>query len=211
MGMQPIPRKAVLHLLNLKGLTKNTDTGLYTYDYKESYWTTDAPDLRLINEGVTELTEEFNPDTEDTQYVAEKNGSTFIKKYRPSLSLTTLLVIGEDEVNQFLRLMTNILPIGTKAQIDYVRFCILDAIDNATKDANGNPNGTYAAQRCRANITVGSIGGSAGDNVSTSATINANGDPVQGFVTVSTTPNVTDTISSLTYTWSKEKPTTSGN
>ena len=161
MAITPEPRYTVQHLLNI--------SSPYSYD---------TPNFALINEGVTELTEEFNPETETTQYIAEKDAVTYVKRYAPSITLSSYLV-QDDSVNKRIREVINTLPVDSSADTDYIRFSYLDSI--------GDTSGKiikYTAYRRRGTISAGNIGGSAGDTTSASITINGKGDVIKGVLTV---------------------------
>lgn len=125
----------------------------------------------FINEGVTDLTEEFNSDTETLQYVGEANKTTFTKSYAPSLSLTMSVVEG-DPANEYFRQKVNELPIGSAADTAYVRFNVLDKVTGETD--------TYTAYKIDGNLAIESIGGSAEDYLGMSVTINGKGTMQKG-------------------------------
>ena len=177
MSLTPIKRSSVIHLLN---------TG-----------TTSSPTWNLINEGVTELTENFNPDTDSLQYVAEDSATTVVKRYAPSISLTAVIVNG-DPVNEWIRTQINTLPLGENADTQYIRFCVLDKISTGSTTPN-----EYTAYMRNAVISVDSIGGEAGDNVNTTVNLNGKGDQIKGKVTVTTTTD-TDGKKITTYTFTSD-------
>lgn len=184
MGITPEPRITIQHLLNV--------TSPYNFD---------SPDFQLINEGVNSLTEDFNPETETTQYIAERNATNFVKRYAPSISLTTFLVKG-DKVNDRIREVINTLPIGGSADTDYVRFNLMDLTEQSGTTLK------YVGYRRRATITASNIGGEAGDTTEASITLAGKGDVIKGIVTVDTsgaTPSFSfvadsSTIATVTFT-----------
>lgn len=150
----------------------------------------------LINEGVTELTEEFNPDDETLKYIAEDAKTSFVKSYAPSISLSAA-VVSDDPVNIYMRKKINELPVGEAADTEYIRFCLLDKAEDVTPTAN---KAYYIGYRRKGNISIGNIGGSAEDYLSTEITINGKGNQTKGYVTVD------KTTGTPVYTWSTEKP-----
>lgn len=184
MAITPEPRYTVRHLLNI--------SSPYSYD---------TPNFALINEGVTELTEEFNPETETTQYIAEKDAVTYVKRYAPSITLSSYLV-QDDSVNKRIREVINTLPVGSSADTDYIRFSYLDNIGETSKDII-----KYTAYRRRGTISAGNIGGSAGDTTSASITINGKGEAIKGVLTIDKTGGtptysfVEDTATSASVTF----------
>lgn len=163
MSLTPQKRSAIKHLINTS-----------------SPFSTSSPIWSLVNEGVTELTESFNPDTEDLQYIDEEQKTTTVKSYAPSLSLSCVMVSG-DPVNTWIRDKIYELPTGEKADCEYIRFNILDEIP-------GNPN-VYKAIKKQAVVSIDSTGGSAGDTAEMSVNINGKGDPIKGEIDYSDPKN----------------------
>lgn len=153
MALTPEIRSKLVHLLNIG--------------------TTDNEQLAFINEGVTELTENFSPDTNTLQYVGEAAGTTYTRRYAPNISLSAVVVSG-DPVNEWIQKQINTLPVGQAANTYYVRFNLLDTVD-------GQDN-TFNAYKRNATIAVDSIGGSAGEEIGMSLTLNGTGDQVAGTV-----------------------------
>lgn len=155
--------------------------------------TSDSEKYALVNEGVTELTEEFNPDTDTIQYVADENKTTVIKSYAPSISITMSIVKG-DQVNEYLRKKIDELPLGDKADTSYIRFNVMD-VKSGVKDE-------YTAYKRDASISVDSIGGSAEDYLGASLTLNGKGTATKG------TLKVTVSGSNVTYTFTPDDSNT---
>lgn len=184
MAITPENRTTIQHLLNVSS----------PYNF-------DSPDFALINEGVTDLTEDLNPENETTQYVAEKTATSFPKRYAPSITLTSYIVKG-DKVNNRLLQVINELPTGSNADTDYIRFNLLDL--------QGSAEGTtlkYIAYRRKGSISASNIGGSAGDTATISATISGKGDVIKGILTIDKSSSTTsysfvpDTNESATVTF----------
>ena len=151
----------------------------------------------LINEGVTDLTEEFNPDDETLQYIAEDTKTSFVKAYAPSISLTAAIV-ADDPVCDYIRKKVNELSPGSDSDTEYIRFCLLDIPEDVEST---DTKKYYIGYRRKANIAVSNIGGGAEDYLSAEVTINGKGGQTQGYVTVDTSTGAP------TYTWSTTKPT----
>ena len=49
--------------------------------------TADAPKYALLGDGISSLTEEFNPESETKHYINMASGSTRLKSYSPSISV----------------------------------------------------------------------------------------------------------------------------
>lgn len=167
MSYSTAKRSTILHLLNV-GTKENEQ------------W-------RLINEGITELTEDFSPDVEDLQYVADDNATKIVKRYAPSISLSAVVVetkdangkpSNPDPVNKWIVDKINQLPLGADADTQYIRFSLHDIQGSFSKDGIN----TYIGYKRDAVISVDNIGGAAGDNVGSEITLNGKGD--QKTVTV---------------------------
>ena len=64
--------------------------------------TTGTDKYVLIGDGVSSLTEEFNPESETKQYINQSNGTTNIKSYTPSISVEKEYIPEEDNINVLL-------------------------------------------------------------------------------------------------------------
>jgi len=71
MGQPAETRQIVRHLINIR----------LPYDY-------DNPDLRLICQGVSELSETFDAQTTDVQYICETASTTNINSYNVSFPVS---------------------------------------------------------------------------------------------------------------------------
>lgn len=165
MSITPQKRSILQHLVNTKFPFKTGDT----------------PEFHLVNEGVTELTESFNADTEDLQYIAEDQATSVVKKYAPSISLSAVMVKG-DEVNTWIQKVINKLPVGEGADTEYIRFSLLDTY---SPSGGTSTDKSYKAVKKSAVVSVDSIGGGAGENIEMSVNLSGKGDPKYGYVTIS--------------------------
>lgn len=144
--------------------------------------TSDTPQYVLLGDGITSLTEEFNPESETKQYINQANGTTSIKSYTPSISVEKEY-IKDDDLQDWINEKIKVLPTGSEAQSDYVRVNILEAPTEA---------GKYKAVKRKCSYQFDSIGGDAGSELINSMTLGGIGDGVQGTFDVSTnifTPN----------------------
>ena len=87
--------------------------------------TSDAEKYVLLGDGITSLSEEFNAESETKQYINQKNGTTNIKSYTPSISVEKEY-IKDDELQAWMNEKIKILPTGSEAMADYVRVNILE-------------------------------------------------------------------------------------
>lgn len=128
-----------------------------------------APNYVLLGDGITSLTEEFNPEQDTKQYIHQSNGTTTVKSYTPSISVEKEY-IKDDELQKWMDAKIKILPTGTAAQSDYIRINILeDSVD-----------GAYPAVKRRCSYQFDNIGGDAGNELVSSMTLGGIGDGIQG-------------------------------
>ena len=138
--------------------------------------TKDNPQYVLLGDGITSLTEEFNPESETKHYINQANGTTNIKSYAPSISVEKEY-IKDDALQDWINEKIKTLPTGSAAQSDYIRLNILETPTEA---------GKYKAVKRRCSYQFDSIGGDAGSELINSMTIGGIGDGIQGTFDVST-------------------------
>lgn len=137
--------------------------------------TASAPNYVLLGDGITSLTEEFNPEQDTKQYIHQSNGTTTVKSYTPSIAVEKEY-IRDDELQKWMDEKIKILPTGTAAQSDYVRINILEE----------DVEGAYPAVKRRCSYQFDSIGGDAGDELVSGMTLGGIGDGIQGTFNVET-------------------------
>lgn len=152
--------------------------------------TADTPKHVLLGDGITSLTEEFNPESETKQYINQANGTTAIKSYTPSISVEKEY-IKDDELQNWINEKIKTLPTGSSAQSDYVRVNILE-----TPDADGK----YPAVKRKCSYQFDSIGGDAGSELINAMTLGGIGDGILGKFDVSTCTFTSDTATATTTT-----------
>lgn len=170
MGRPAESRNTVRHLLNVR----------LPYSYEN-------PNFQFINEGVTELTESYEVDDDDIQYIGEKNKTTNIKGISRSFELS-MGYIQDDPIQNWINLVLRVPQTGAQSMCDYVRFNILEPM-YGTKNQ-------YIGVRSRATVQPASIGGAASDSMTSVVNIKASGDPLVGYVTVDNT-----TSDNPIFTW----------
>lgn len=137
--------------------------------------TASAPKYVLLGDGITSLTEEFNPESDTKQYINQSNGTTVIKSYTPSISIEKEY-IKDEELQEWIDEKIKTLPTGSEAETDYIRINLFDS----TSD------GVYNAVKRKCTFQFDSVGGDAGAELMTALTLGGIGDAVQGTFTVST-------------------------
>lgn len=138
--------------------------------------TADNPVYVLLGDGITSLTEEFNPESDTKQYINQANGTTSIKSYTPSISVEKEY-IKDDDLQDWINEKIKLLPTGSAAQSDYVRVNILE---EPTAD------GKYKAVKRKCSYQFDSIGGDAGSELINAMTLGGIGDGIPGTFDVST-------------------------
>lgn len=130
----------------------------------------------LLGDGITSLTEEFNPEAESKHYINMASASNSVKSYAPSISVEKEY-IKDEELQKWIDEKVRVLPVGKEAEADYVRINILDGADEA---------GNYPAVMRPCTYQFDSIGGDGGGPIMNSMTLTGNGDAVQGTFNVAT-------------------------
>ena len=136
--------------------------------------TSEVPKYVLLGDGITSLTEEFNPESESKHYINMESASNRVKSYAPSISVEKEYIKGE-ELQIWINEKIRVLPLGTEAESDYVRINILDG---ASEDGN------YPAIKRPCTYQFDSIGGDGGGEIMNNMTLAGNGDQVQGTFNV---------------------------
>ena len=131
--------------------------------------TDSTPKYVILGDGITSLTEEFNPESDTKQYINNANGTTRIKSYTPSISIEKEY-IADDDLQDWINEKIKHLPTGSSAQSDYIRINILE------KSADG----TYPAVKRKCTYQFDSIGGDAGSELMNNMTIGGVGDGIIG-------------------------------
>ncbi len=127
-----------------------------------------SPKWILLGDGITSLTEEFNPESETKQYINQKNGTTSLKSYTPSISIEREYI--SDELQKWIDDKVKFLPTGSNAISEYVRLNLLDT----------PVDGAYPAVKRRCTYQFDSVGGDAGAEMISAMTLGGVGDGVQG-------------------------------
>lgn len=138
--------------------------------------TTEKPDYALLGDGITSLTEDFNPESDTKQYINQANGTTSIKSYTPSISVEKEYIKNE-KLQKWMDGKIKILPVGSAAESDYVRVNIMET---PTDD------GSYPAVKRKCSYQFDNIGGDAGAELKNSMTLGGIGDGILGNFNVKT-------------------------
>lgn len=171
MAGQPEKRSTLGHLLNVS----------MPFSTTEPVW-------RLICKGVSELNEEFNPDTDEQQFICEDVKTTILKTYAPSFEVS-MGYQKDDLIQYYFDVMSRRLPTGEKTNIEYIRF-------NKNNTMYGTIN-QFIGVKYKGNVYFNSVGGSGDEYLTSVMTVSATGNPEVGYV------SVTNTGDGATYTWNK--------
>lgn len=174
MATTPQTRSTLKHILNVS-MPFVQDKGTGHEENPDVVW---VP----ICDGITELTEEFNPDTDEVQYICDDKKTTILKSYAPSMEIEMGYQIGS-ELQEYFDVMSRSLPIGDKKNdIEYIRY-------NKNEPYPGSTNKFVGVLR-GGTVQFSSIGGSAEDPLGSTMTINSRptdqSSEIVGYVTVST-------------------------
>lgn len=134
--------------------------------------------LAEMGDGYTEITEDWGPNTESTQYVNMKSASNTVKGY--ALSMSPEREYLSDDMQKCIDTMFKKFPTGKKCETYYYRYYKTDI--------------TAGSGECiRVPVTVcpSSAGGAGGDTLTSSIQINGNGDVELGTITIGSDGNFT--------------------
>lgn len=131
-----------------------------------------TPKIVEMGDGYKEITEDWGPNTESTQYVNMKSASNSVKGY--ALSMSQQRDYLSDDMQKAIDDLLKKFPTGEECNTYYYRYFKTD-ITNKTGDC------------IRVPVTVcpSSVGGAGGDNLTSTIQINGNGDVEQGTITIS--------------------------
>lgn len=138
--------------------------------------TMETPEYVLLGDGITSLTEEFNPESDTKQYINQSNGTTSIKSYTPSVGVEKEYIKG-DKLQEWMNEKLRVLPTGSEAESDYIRVNILET---------PTEEGLYKAVKRRCSYQFDNIGGDAGSEIVSGMTLGGIGDGIQGTFNVKT-------------------------
>lgn len=138
--------------------------------------TKETAKYELLGDGITSLTEEFNPESESKHYINKAAASNRVKSYAPSISVEKEYIV-EEALQTWINEKIKVLPTGAEAESDYIRINILETASS---------EGEYPAVKRPCTYQFDSIGGDAGDVIMNNMTITGNGDAIQGTFNVKT-------------------------
>ena len=134
----------------------------------------ETADFELIGNGQSTLTYEYNAETETEHYIVDALPTTIVDKYAPSFENEMKCILG-DPVFDYVNDLRMNLKVGTDATSEVIL---------ADKYIAGTASNSFKAQKFACTVTVGKYGGDGGKTPTLTYTINLNGNPVNGEVTV---------------------------
>ena len=137
-----------------------------------------TPKIVEMGDGFNEITEDWGPNTESTQYVNMKSASNTVKGY--ALSMSPERAHLSDEMQSVINEVFKKFPTGTQCETHYYRFYKSD-ITGTTGDCIRVP----------VTVCASSTGGAGGDNLTSTIQINGNGDVELGTITIGTSGEFT--------------------
>lgn len=158
MGIPSEKRAQLVHLLNVSS----------PYSY-ENY------DFEILCNGIQDLTEEFEAEDDDIQYICETTKTRVISGYTVSMEVE-MGYTQNNKVQNWFNNKVRILPTGVDLETDYVRFNKLEPIFGKSNE--------FIGVRRKAIGYPTSIGGSATDPLGCNLTIAGAGDAKVGIVTI---------------------------
>lgn len=146
-----------------------------------------TPNIVEMGDGFTELSEDWSPNFQDTQYVNMKNAASSLTSY--SLSMSPEREYLSDEFQEAIDTAFKTFPTGKTCESFYYRFYKTDLL-----------SGSGDCIRVPVVAAPSSTGGAGGDILTSSIEIHGNGDAEEGTITVNVEPSTGVT----TYTWAKK-------
>ncbi len=125
-----------------------------------------------LGDGFTEISEDWGPNTESTQYVNQKNASTTVKGYEFSADLEREYL--SDSVQSAIDELFRTFPTGSACETFYYRFYKTDSTGT----------GSYKGIKLPVVACPSSTGGAGGDTLTSTIQLNGNGDAVEGTITI---------------------------
>ncbi len=142
-------------------------------------------DWAIVGRGIEELEVTYNAQKKTTKYIIDKNATTRINGYQPSIDAEQIAYFG-DECFDFVDDIRYNMKTGDEATTQIL------LVDKYKEVSEGN----FRAQVFDCTISINSDGGPADDDSKVNYTIDINGDPINGTVAIANgVPTFTKTVS----------------
>lgn len=123
----------------------------------------------------------YNPTTETSQDVTEVAGTTDVTAYSLNIPVTTKVVAASGQkgyvLSHHIQELRRSLATAGDAEMDVL---IVDTYETSAVQ------GSYVAQKFSGTVQIDTYGGSATETLGVEYTVNINGEPVNGTVTITT-------------------------
>lgn len=142
-------------------------------------------ELSELGDGFVEISEDWGPDMQETQYVNMKSKSNTLSGY--SFSTTVEREHMSDKLQEIIDSAFRKFPTGKDAETDYYRFFKTDRIS-----AEGTEDGVFKYKAIKLPVVAApsSTGGSGGETLTSSLQLTGNGDVLEGVITLTTSNGV---------------------
>ena len=125
-----------------------------------------------MGKGITGQTVAYNPSTTSETYIHEDAATTSVDSYAPSINTPQTCYAGEP-VFEYVDGLRRARAVGADAETDILLVYIY-----------AGEGSSYAAEKCKAAISIEEFGGDGGAPTSITYTISLNGDPEIGTATI---------------------------
>lgn len=149
-----------------------------------------TPSYKRFGKGIEEQDINYNPELETTKYIDEDNPTNDLVGYAPNFD-TTQKTYKNEPIFEYMYDKMLDRAIGTEAVTDYLKVFLFDKL----------AEGIYTAEKCDCTVAISSFKGS-----EMGYSINENGDPTKGYVTISTSASGT----TITFTAGQYTPPVGG-
>lgn len=130
--------------------------------------------IEEMGDGYTELTEDWGPNVESTQYINMKTKSSTVSGYELSMSPEREYL--SDGMQKCIDKLLKTFPTGKACETTYYRFLKTDAVTGK--------EGVYEAIKVPVNVAPSNLGGEGGGKLTSSIQISGNGDVKTGYITL---------------------------
>ena len=131
-----------------------------------------------------DLSISYNPTTETSQDVTEVAGTTDVTAYSLNIPVTTKVVAAAGQkgyaLSHYIQELRRKLAVAGDAETEVL---IVDTYETSKTE------GSYVAQKFTGTIQIDTYGGSATETLGIGYTVNINGEPINGTVTITTDEN----------------------
>lgn len=131
-----------------------------------------TPKIVEMGDGYTELTEDWGPKVETTQYVNMDAEAASVSGYSFSLSPEREYI--SDDLQEAINELSKKFPTGSACETFYYRFYKTDVTSGSAKGI-----------KVPVVVTISSVGGSGGESLKSTIQITGNGDVTEATITIS--------------------------